>query len=153
MQIKLFTIPAGDSGQAADEMNRFLRGNKILEVENHLIQNENGAYWCFCVRYIEKAFTRTSYTKSRVDYKQVLDDAAFKKFSRLREIRKKVAVNEGIPAFAVFTDEELAGLAKLDTITKDNMLSIKGIGDKKVARFSKYFISNTGNDEKTGKSD
>lgn len=33
MQIKLFTIPIGDSGAALDEMNRFLKGNKILEVQ------------------------------------------------------------------------------------------------------------------------
>ncbi|MBK6932548.1 MAG: hypothetical protein IPH12_17480 [Saprospirales bacterium] len=52
MQIKLFTIPVGDSGGALQEMNAFLRGNKILEVENKLMGNENGAYWCFCVRYI-----------------------------------------------------------------------------------------------------
>ncbi len=46
MQIKLFTIPIGDSGTALEDMNRFLRGNKILEVQNQLISNENGAYWC-----------------------------------------------------------------------------------------------------------
>jgi hypothetical protein len=34
MQIKIFTIPVGDSGGALQEMNAFLRGNKILEVEN-----------------------------------------------------------------------------------------------------------------------
>jgi len=44
MQIKLFTIPLGDSGSALAEMNTFLRGNKILEVENQLVNNEHGAY-------------------------------------------------------------------------------------------------------------
>jgi len=69
MQIKLFTIPIGDSGAAQEEMNRFLRGNKILEVENHLISNENGAYWCFCVRYIEKTASSGEYDKTKkVDY-------------------------------------------------------------------------------------
>ena len=29
-------------GAAQEEMNRFLRGNKILEVQNQLISNENG---------------------------------------------------------------------------------------------------------------
>ena len=40
MQIKLFTIPVGDSGGALQEMNAFLRGNKILEVEHKLIGND-----------------------------------------------------------------------------------------------------------------
>lgn len=153
MQIKLFTIPIGDSGAAVEEMNRFLRGNKILEVQNQLISHENGAYWCFCVRYIEKTFIPSDAPKGKVDYKQVLDEATFKKFSRLRDIRKKVAADEGVPAFAVFTDEELAGLAKLETITPKSMLSVKGIGDKKVERFAKHFVTSEKPDEKSGTSD
>lgn len=153
MQIKLFTIPIGDSGTALEEMNRFLRGNKILEVQNQLISNENGAYWCFCVRYIERTFIPTDESKGKVDYKQVLDEATFKKFSKLREIRKKVAADEGLPAFAVFTDEELAGLAKLETITPKSMLSVKGIGDKKVERFAKHFVTGEKPDEKSGTPD
>lgn len=140
MQIKLFTIPIGDNGTALEEMNRFLRTNKILEVQNQLISNENGAYWCFCVRYIEKAFNPATDHPAKVDYKQVLDEATFKRFSRLREIRKKIAADESIPAYAVFTDEELAGLAKLDAVTPQSMLSVKGIGDKKVERFARYFM-------------
>lgn len=150
MQIKLFTIPVGDSGAALEEMNRFLRGNKILEVQNQLTSNENGAYWCFCVRYIEKTFATTGVTKTKVDYKHVLDEATFQKFSRLREIRKKVAADEGLPAFAIFTDEELAGLAKLEVITPQTMLSIRGIGEKKVERFGSHFVTKLEKDETTG---
>lgn len=154
MQIKLFTIPIGDNGPAQEEMNRFLRGNKILEVENHLISNENGAFWCFCVRYIEKTSSPAGYNKTqKVDYKHILDEATFQKFSKLREIRKKVAADEGIPAFAVFTDEELAGLANLETITEKTMLSVKGIGDKKVERFAQYFITKEEKDETSGTPD
>lgn len=152
MQIKLFTIPIGDSGAAVQEMNAFLRGNKILEVENKLISNEHGAYWCFCVRYIEPAYGSATGqgSKDKVDYKKVLDEATFEKFSKLREIRKKVAANEGISAFIIFTDEELAELAKLEEITLKNMLGIKGIGEKKVERFAKYFIIKPEQDEKEG---
>jgi hypothetical protein len=47
MQIRLFTIPVGDNGSAVQEMNTFMRSNKILEVKDNLISNEHGAYWCF----------------------------------------------------------------------------------------------------------
>ena len=150
MQIRLFTLPIGDSGAALDEMNRFLRGNKILEVQNELISNENGACWCFCVRYFERTASATVVAKKKVDYKQILDEATFQKFSKLREIRKKIAANEGVPAFAIFTDVELVGLAKLETISKKTMLSVKGIGDKKVERYAKYFLNNSEVDEETG---
>lgn len=151
MQIKIFTIPIGDSGVAVQEMNAFLRGNKILEVENKLISNEHGAYWCFCVRYIERAYPEGEGQRAtKVDYHKVLDEATFEKFSKLREIRKKVAAEEAISAFIIFTDEELAELAKLEEITVKNMLGIKGIGEKKVERFAKYFITKPQADETEG---
>lgn len=148
MQIKLFTIPVGDSGAAVQEMNAFLRGNKILEVENKLISNEHGAYWCFCVRYIEGGYPAGEGQKgAKVDYRKVLDEATFQKFAKLREIRKKISVEEGLSAFIILTDEELAELAKLDEITDKNMLAIKGIGEKKVERYAKYFITKPESDE------
>ena len=154
MQIKLFTIPVGDSGGMLDEMNRFLSGNKILEVENQLISNVHGAYWCFCVRYIERNSRSAGYsTAKKIDYKEVLEEETFKKFASLRETRKKVAAEQGVPAFAVFTDEELAGLAKLSVITAGSMLNVKGIGDKKIARYSKYFIDKKQDNETTGSVD
>ena len=85
MQIKLFTIPIGDSGGALQEMNAFLRGNKILEVEHKLIGNDNGAYWCFCVRYIERAYPEADKEAKKVDYRKVLDEATFEKFSKRRK--------------------------------------------------------------------
>ena len=155
MQIKLFTIPAGDSGSALQEMNAFLRSNKVLEVENHLISNENGAYWCFCVRYIERAYPESKGSKgeAQTDYKKVLDEPTFRKFSKLREIRKRIAAEEGISAFIVFADAELAELAKLDEITEKAMLGIKGIGEKKVERFAKHFLTQPEADETSGVSD
>ena len=104
-------MPVGDSGGALQEMNSFLRSNKVLEVENNLVSNENGAYWCFCVRYIERSFAAEGGDQkgvAKVDYKKVLDEATFQKFSSLREIRKKVSADEGLSAFIIFTDEELA---------------------------------------------
>ncbi len=147
MQIRLFTIPVGDSGAAQQEMNVFLRSNKILEVEQQLVQGDNGACWCFCVRYLEHSFPAAQEGRAKVDYRQVLDEASFRKFMRLRDIRKKVAAQEGVSAYVVFTDEELAALARLEEITAANMLGIRGIGEKKVERFARYFLSGTENDE------
>ncbi len=150
MQIKLFTIPVGDSGAAQQEMNSFLKAHKILEIEQKLISNDNGAFWCFCVRYIEQAFSVAPESKAKVDYRKLLDEPTFQKFSNLRAIRKQVAATEGLSAFIVFTDEELAELAKLEEITVKSMLGIKGIGEKKVERFAHYFMAKPEADEAPG---
>jgi superfamily II DNA helicase RecQ len=150
MQIKLFTVPVGDEGSQQDELNAFLRGHKVLDVENRLVQNERGAYWCFCVRYIEGAIGtsasnggagRNLQYKEKTDYKNVLDEATFRVFARFREIRKQIAADDAVPAFAVFTDEELAELAKLPELTPKTMMTVKGVGEKKMERYAERFLN------------
>ena len=139
MQIQVFTVPIYESCSGVEELNRFLRSNKILEVQNQFVNNPNGPCWCFCVKYIENANVAVQ-PKEKTDYKLVLDDATFKRFSKFREIRKLIALEESIPAFAIFTDEELAGLAKLTELTVSKMLTVKGIGEKKTERYGQKFI-------------
>ena len=143
MQFKLFSVSVADHDQHIEELNKFLRTHKILEVENQLVHNEKGTYWCFCIKYIEGSIEmstpRNLKYPEKTDYRTVLDEATFKKFSILREIRKKIAQEEGLPAFAIFTDEELSQIAKLEILTVDKMAAIKGIGEKKIERFGKRF--------------
>jgi superfamily II DNA helicase RecQ len=104
------------------ELNGFLANSKVLEIEQKFYQNEKGAYWCFCVRYITGVFQQSKNTanKEKTDYKQVLSEAEFASFSKLRACRKTIAANDAVPAYAVFTDEELAGIAKLPEIIATN---------------------------------
>lgn len=141
MQIKLFTIPIDSPEAVQNELNAFLRGNKILEVESHLHSNAKTAQWCFCIKYLGQPFTYPHEKKEKVDYKTVLDEGTFQKFVHLRERRKKLASQEGLSAFIIFTDAELAELAKLDMITEKTMLTIKGIGEKKVRKYGSYFFT------------
>jgi len=140
MQIKLFTIPVTDSGAFTAELNAFLRSHKVLEVSKELVQNAVGAYWCFCINYIESGMPVFESTKAKVDYKEILDKETFEKFSKMRAIRKQISAEDNISAFIIFTDEELAELAKLQELNRKEMLSIKGIGEKKIEKFADRFI-------------
>ena len=139
MQVKIYTIPIIGGDNLNDEMNVFLRSKKILQVENQVITTGQSAFWSFCIKYIEDS-TIAERERVKVDYRQVLDEATFQRFSKLRELRKQLAVNEGVPAYAVFTDEELSNIAKLDVITVAAMKKIKGIGDKKVEKYGHHFV-------------
>jgi hypothetical protein len=50
MQTPLFNILITDNVEMITEMNRFLAGNRVLEVGQKFYQNENGAWWGFCVQ-------------------------------------------------------------------------------------------------------
>jgi superfamily II DNA helicase RecQ len=118
MQIKIFTIPITDNGIVQEEMNKFLRGHKVLEVTQEFYQSQSGAAWCFSVKYIETPASYAQNTrKAKIDYRDELDEATFNIFAKLRQNRKTIAEENGIPAYAVFTDAELAEIAKLSEIT------------------------------------
>lgn len=142
MQIRIFTVPILDNGEQLHEMNSFLSSQKVLEIEQQFYQNATGAFWTFCVRYISSGSgSLASYSnKQKTDYKEVLSENEFAVFSKLRECRKIIATNEAIPAYAVFTDEELAGIAKLPEIVANKLSLVKGIGDKKAEKFGQMLV-------------
>ena len=142
MLIRVFNIPIGDTGEMQTELNRFLSCNRVLEIEQHFYQNEKGAYWSFCVRYLNSntGGYQLQSTKQKVDYKELLNENEFAIFSKLRECRKIIAANDAVPAYAVFTDEELAGIARLPVIEVGKLISVKGIGDKKVEKYGKSIL-------------
>jgi hypothetical protein len=41
VQVRIFTISITDGGLMQEELNRFLRGHKVLETESRLINTEN----------------------------------------------------------------------------------------------------------------
>jgi superfamily II DNA helicase RecQ len=139
MQQKIFTIPVIGGEVLNEEMNVFLRSKKNIQVERHIIQQNQGNFWTFCISYLDD-ITGVG-DKIKIDYRQALDEKTFAIFARLREIRKKIATDEGVPAYAIFTDEELSNIAKLDEFTSSKMLKVKGIGEKKVEKYAQRFIS------------
>lgn len=130
-------------------MNQFLRGHKVLEVGQEIIQNERGASWCFCVRYIEGSLSTDtpsingkskSGTKEKVDYREILDEATFATFSKLRKCRKQIAEAEAIPAYAVFLDAELAEMATLVFVNMETIATVNGIGAAKLQKYGTRLI-------------
>jgi superfamily II DNA helicase RecQ len=90
------------------------------------------------VRYAldrDRAGTADASGRSAVDYKDELEPEAFARFVELRKRRKAIAEAEGLPAFAVFTDKELAGIARFENPQRADLRSVQGIGAKKAERF------------------
>ncbi len=140
MQIKIFNIPVtyGES-EFTDELNAFLRSRRVISLDSELIKSGGMAYWSFKIGYLDGPPERDR--QSRVDYREVLDAETFSRFAAMREIRKKIAREEAIPAYVVFSDEELSELAKISPLTISAMKSVKGIGDKKVERYGRHFVT------------
>ncbi len=113
-----------------EDLNRFLRGHRVLTLDR---QCHEGV-WSFCATYQPPAGGGPE-VSAKVDYKAVLDEKTFALFSKLREVRKALAEKENLPPYAVFTNEQLAGVARARCATPGDLGKIDGIGP---ARLEKY---------------
>jgi ATP-dependent DNA helicase RecQ len=61
-------------------------------------------------------------------------------FDDLRILRHDLAAQAGVPAYVIFPDATLRGLARIRPSTPEAMLRVKGIGEKKLADYGEAFL-------------
>ncbi|HUU82701.1 MAG TPA: DNA helicase RecQ [Phycisphaerae bacterium] len=61
-------------------------------------------------------------------------------FERLREVRRELAEERGVPAFVIFGDATLRGMARLRPSSPEEMLCVKGVGQKKLTDLGPRFL-------------
>jgi ATP-dependent DNA helicase RecQ len=62
-------------------------------------------------------------------------------FEALREKRKELASELGVPPYIIFGDKTLKHLAHLKPQDKDDMLEVNGVGEKKFNSFGEEFLA------------
>lgn len=142
MQISLFTVAPGDS-RALDDLNRCLRGHRVLTLDR---QCHEGV-WSFCVTWQPGGATEAG-PAEKVDYKTVLDEKTFALFSHLRIVRKALAEKENLPPYAVFTNEQLAEVARRRCVLPADLGKIDGIGAARVEKYGAAIVAAIAQHEK-----
>ncbi len=158
MQIQVFVVRPGD-GVAMEELNSFLRGHRVLSVDREF--QEGLWHFCVCSQSIDRA-GQTMAPGAKVDYRQILDSSTFTLFSKLRELRKALAEKEGLPPYAVLTNEQMAEVARRRPVTVEALREIPGVGESRVERYGAAFyavisdyakqLNSTGGHQSTGTS-
>jgi ATP-dependent DNA helicase RecQ len=62
-------------------------------------------------------------------------------FERLRELRKQLANEQGLPPYVIFHDATLREMALRRPLTLDQFASLPGVGQAKLARYGESFIN------------
>ena len=143
MQLRVFSIAIHDAGGALDELNSFLRANRILSVDRHFVQDGANSVWAICVSYLAGANRplAAGAKRPKVDYREVLSEADFAVFAKLRNLRKELAEREGIPAYALFTNEQLAEMVQRRVGSLNAMKEIEGVGDSRIGKYGDQFLA------------
>jgi ATP-dependent DNA helicase RecQ len=69
-----------------------------------------------------------------------LDEAATELFDALRALRKELADAAGVPAYVVFPDSALRGMAAVRPTSEADLLAVPGVGPVKLERYGAAFL-------------
>ena len=61
-------------------------------------------------------------------------------FSALKALRLRVAREEGVPAYLIFSNATLADMAARAPVTMDGLLQVSGVGGYKAQRYGREFL-------------
>ena len=146
MQIRVFTLRAVDADmQAVDELNAFLRSHRIAAVDRQFVADGANSFWSVCVTFTAAGANPATTaggdaSKKRIDYREVLNDHDFAVFAKLRTLRKTLADSEGVPAYALFTNDQLAEIVKRNVASKKALGEINGVGEARVEKYGVQFL-------------
>ena len=142
LKYNFFQIPACGDTFLEEELNSFLESKAVVDIRQEFAQCEGGSHWCFSVRWRDGSLTKDvpKRAKALVDYKEILPPADFVTFARLREVRKELAKAEQVPAYAIFTNEQLAEIAKILPASANALSKIEGVGESRVEKYGGQFL-------------
>lgn len=147
MQFQFFWIPVGDPTAAAAALNRTLAEQRVVQVDSEFVQSGQLAGWAICVQTAVVADRKATPAQSggghgqqplasKVDYRDVLSAEDFAVFSELRVWRKKRAAEEGVPIYALATNEQLACVARDRPASRAALEKIRGVGAGRIAKYA-----------------
>ncbi len=70
-----------------------------------------------------------------------LPDAAQARFDALRELRKRLATEQNVPAYVIFHDRSLREIAMIDPEDLDALATVSGVGSAKLERYGQAVLT------------
>ncbi|MBU6303701.1 MAG: HRDC domain-containing protein [Verrucomicrobia bacterium] len=137
MKYAHFHVPAWGGNQET-RLNEFLRSHRVIQVERHFVVTGDAPGWAYLVYYEEvnpnAVADSVAERKPLVDYQELLGPADFAVYLKLRAWRKERAKAERVEAYTIFTNAQLAEIARRKCATLAALQEIEGVGEGRVEK-------------------
>ncbi len=129
------TFKVGITEKSAEELNRFLRTHTIVSIEKNIVLDGESSFYIFLVEYQSEVSGNGYERKQKKDWSEGLNEKQMAAYVEIKEYRNGVAKNDGVPPFALFGNEIVAKMTKLESFSKGALKTINGFGDAKLSKY------------------
>ena len=143
MRLHFATIPVFGDTDAEAALNRFLAAHRVLSIDRHLVDAGPSRVWAVCVSYEQGEngdSPSTAKKASRIDYREQMSEPDFALFAKLRLLRKTLAERDGVPLYALFTNEQLAAMVERRVQTAEDLRALPGVGAARLEKYGAAFL-------------
>jgi len=141
MSYELFSISIPDGHSELGKLNDFLCTHRVVAVQKQVVERDGIPFFVFLVEYSPSKNASSSFVAQQqskgapVDYKTLLTAEQFERFLRLKDERAKIANELGVKLFVVFTNENLAEMARAYPKSLAELKNVPGIGEGRVEKY------------------
>ena len=143
MKWQFFTVDARAPEAGQEALNSFCARHRVVAVEKQFVPQGAESFWSICVTYQEggeSGAMPANPKRDRLDYREVLSEPDFAVYAQLRTLRKAMAEREGVPAYALFTNEQLAEMVTRRAISLADLGAIEGVGKSRLDKYGEPFL-------------
>ncbi len=145
MKLKVFTLQLdAESGGFDDSaLQSFLAERDAIAVDEHFFVHDGVPRWALLVHHREAAADkrRRGSEPRESDWRSDLSSAEADLFTALRSWRNSRARRDGRPAFVLFTNRQLAEIAKVAPRTLTELATVQGVGEARVRDYGQSVLA------------
>jgi superfamily II DNA helicase RecQ len=159
MLIKVFSLRFDPLVGSFDDtpVRDFSQDKEILQVRDHLLIRNEIPYLVLVIKYYpfrveagaegqskERLSSEVSSSRNSGDaWKKEITDAEMPLFNRLRDWRSERCKKDGVPPYLIFTNQQLAAIAKKKPQSLVDLGQVEGVGPGKLERYGVDVLSVT----------
>lgn len=128
-------------------VREFLKDTEVVSITDHFFLRNEVPYLTLVIKYFpfrqENNVAPSAVGKRDESWKESLSDPDLGVFNRLREWRSKKSREEGVPPYILFTNKQLAEIAKARPNTLAELEQIEGVGKNKREKYGTHILEIT----------
>ncbi len=119
-------------------LDEFCRSRELLSVKDHFFEQGGIPHLLLCISWRMPPAGSARKPKQGEEWRNLLTTPEHQEsFDRLRRWRNDLAKQEGKPAYAIFTNRQLAEIAVLPSPSLAGLSEVDGVGPARVDRYGR----------------